>query len=238
MNWRSSVSVPNGSVSCNGVSCVSKCNTNYTSCGNACVDTMSDDNNCGQCSSACSGGSHCVGGACTCPGLTHKCNGSCVANNASACGPNCVVCGTGQDCFSGTCGGASAAGCPTGNACDPTSHTCSTTCDGIVSKCNGGCCDNGVCSSGWTATVCGSGGVTCAQSCVLEACDMDPAWNGGSCECDQDSRCVGNPTGPRCVGNAANGGGLCGCLSDADCSTGKCNLVGLNGGAFPGGYCE
>jgi hypothetical protein len=48
----------------------------------------------------------------------------------------------------------------------------------------------------------------------------------------------GNPTGPRCVGDATNGAGLCGCLSDADCATGKCKLVGLRGGAFPGGYCE
>jgi hypothetical protein len=232
--------VSNSKPSCDGTMCTLACDTNYTSCGDACVDTTSDDNNCNQCGKVCDGGSHCNNGSCACIGLAHMCGDTCVANDANACGSNCTKCGIGQDCFDGMCGCTEAAGCPIGHACDPISHTCSTSCDGLTGKCNGGCCDGNTCSSGLGSSggdVCGSGGVLCASSCVLGACDSDPLWNGGSCECDQDSRCVGNPTGTKCVG--VGGAGLCGCLTNTDCINGyTCNPVGVTVGASPGGFCE
>ena len=186
-----------------------------------------------------SGGQVCTGGSCRCPSGMHLCSASCVPDDANACGPSCTKCTAGQGCFGETCGCTTSAGCPAGQACNPSTHVCSTTCDGIALKCNGGCCNNGTCDPGLggpSGQPCGSGGLQCAQLCVLGACDHFTTWNGGSCECNQDSVCAGNPTGPRCVGNAAAGAGICGCLSDADCGSNKCNLVGANG--FPGGYCQ
>jgi hypothetical protein len=58
-------------------------------------------------------------------------------------------------------------------------------------------------------------------SCVLGACSLGFA-GAGSCECEQDIRCVGANDGPRCVGDAADGAGYCGCTVDSDCTPRTC----------------
>jgi hypothetical protein len=73
-------------------------------------------------------------------------------------------------------------------------------------------------------------------SCVLGACSLGFA-GAGSCECEQDIRCVGANDGPRCVGDAADGAGYCGCTVDSDCTPRTCVTFTVEG-TFPAGYCQ
>jgi len=75
-----------------------------TMCGGQCVDTTSDDNNCGMCGNACPSGASCVSSTCQC-GTGTLCSSSCVDtstdnNNCGKCGN---VCSTSETCTSGTC---------------------------------------------------------------------------------------------------------------------------------------
>ena len=165
------------------------------------------------------------------------------------CGGDCAACANGKgcqkaaDCVSNTCklhkcvpaGCNTSDDCPMGQACNLSTHVCSTTCDGDTETCNGGCCVNATCAPGTQEGACGSGGLLCATSCVLGACSQVPEFGAGSCECGDASHCVGVATGHKCVGQP--GSGVCGCLGSSDCDAGHtCKLVGLQG--FSAGYCE
>ncbi len=89
-----------------------KCTSNQTACGNpaTCLDTNTDNNNCGSCGNDCSeapnpSGSSCQSGSCQCPAGQTSCNDQCVdtntdLNNCGSCGN---VCATGASCSSGSC---------------------------------------------------------------------------------------------------------------------------------------
>lgn len=98
--------IPDGGLVCVG---------STTACGDRCVDTMTDETNCGGCADAthtCASGSFCVGGGCVpvgaCPPPFVTCAGDCIdprsseafcgaigdctgANAGSACGGNCFA---------------------------------------------------------------------------------------------------------------------------------------------------
>src|SRR5205085_2391199 len=63
-----------------------------TKCGASCIDTQTDNQNCGACDKICTGGTTCVAGACTCPANTTLCNGACV--NFATDRANCGGCST------------------------------------------------------------------------------------------------------------------------------------------------
>ena len=70
------------------------CGSSSTLCGTSCVDTQTDNANCGKCGAACAAGEVCSSGACsaTCgTGLT-VCSGTCV--NEKTDNANCGACGT------------------------------------------------------------------------------------------------------------------------------------------------
>jgi len=92
-----------------------ECVSGTVRCGDTCVATQTDNNNCGSCGSACSGGNVCVAGGCVCPVGQGLCNGVCTAvasdpNNCGSCG---LRCGQGQACNQGVCQDCSAGGCRT-----------------------------------------------------------------------------------------------------------------------------
>ena len=100
-----------GCLSSSEIQCVS----GTVRCGDTCVATQTDNNNCGSCGSACSGGNVCVAGGCTCPVGQGVCNGICTAvasdpNNCGVCG---LTCGAGQACNQGVCQDCSQGGCRT-----------------------------------------------------------------------------------------------------------------------------
>ena len=87
------------------------CPPGLTDCGNQCVDTLSDDQNCGTCGNACGAGESCCGG---------ECCDRCECENGQ-CTHNWFVCGSGC-CFQGyTC-------CPdVPFCCSPDKPVCSGT---------------------------------------------------------------------------------------------------------------
>lgn len=98
-----------GCLSSSEVECVS----GTVRCGDTCVATQTDPNNCGSCGSACSGGNTCVAGGCVCPSGREVCNGICTTiatdkNNCGACG---VQCGELFACNQGVCQDCSGGGC-------------------------------------------------------------------------------------------------------------------------------
>jgi stigma-specific protein Stig1 len=74
-------------------SCV--CPSGQTECGGACVDTSSDEANCGSCGHACASGETCESGVCTTPGPTCG-DGQCDSGETPAnCSQDCGACGNG-----------------------------------------------------------------------------------------------------------------------------------------------
>jgi hypothetical protein len=84
-------------------------------CEGACVDTLTDGNNCGSCGNVCQGGATCQNGSCQggqCGGRMVLCEGICTditsdPNNCGACGQRC----NGSNCSNGICGGGQVTGC-------------------------------------------------------------------------------------------------------------------------------
>jgi hypothetical protein len=87
--------VANGTATCSNGQCGFICNSGYSKCGNACVDTDSDPAHCGECNDACGGNEVCSGGQCvgSC-GTLSDCGGECVDLNTDPdhCGTCTTVC--------------------------------------------------------------------------------------------------------------------------------------------------
>ena len=125
-------------------------------CGEACVDTQTDFDNCGSCGKPCAAGQACVGGSCAlaCGGGTTKCGSACVdeavdPHNCGACGK---ACSAGEACVGGSCTGTCASGFTVcmesgsgGTACvDPQSDAAN--CGGCGKACAAGMtCAMGAC---------------------------------------------------------------------------------------------
>ncbi len=92
-----------------------QCFSGTVQCGDTCVATQTDNNNCGACGAACTGGNVCVAGACVCPAGQGVCNGVCtaVATDPKNCGSCGLACGAGQACNQGVCQDCSSGGCRT-----------------------------------------------------------------------------------------------------------------------------
>ena len=78
-----------------------------TSCSGACVDTETDDANCGGCGMKCAAGAACSGGACaiTCGAGLMACNGACTStkDDPANCGACAMACAGGEACKAGVC---------------------------------------------------------------------------------------------------------------------------------------
>jgi hypothetical protein len=137
-----------------------QCASGTQRCGDTCVATQTDPNNCGSCALACAPGSVCVAGNCACPTIPAPdggivlpgpttCNGHCTntatdPNNCGGCaGSDGVVCPFGSVCSGGGC----LDRCPVQNQC-PGGPDGGTTCVDLNNdRQNCGACGN-ACLSG------------------------------------------------------------------------------------------
>jgi hypothetical protein len=100
-------------------------------CGNVCVDTKTDGNNCGKCGTVCAMGATCVQGSCQCASGQMKCGATCVDPKTDD--MNCGKCG--QAC------GADAGAIMGGGMWKCTNGSCAIVCPMGKTECNGACVD-------------------------------------------------------------------------------------------------
>jgi hypothetical protein len=188
------------------------CPTGQMICNDTCINTTTDNNNCGACGEVCSGGT-CQNGKC-CPTGQTNCGGTCVdlTTNPDHCGA-CM-----NDCGNGTC------------QTDP--DTNKTTCCGPgLTNCDGTCVDTqldethcGSCNG--ANSVCGGATETCCGGLCKDT-NTDNT-NCGTCGevCDTtNSESCKDGAPPACCGTGeSNCGGTCSDLTE-DMFCGSCNTA-------------
>lgn len=189
------------------------CPAGQTPCDGVCTDVMTDEANCGACSTVCEAGSVCNGGgqcALSCQqGLT-DCNGTCVDTAADNrhCGACGSVCDPGEVCAgAGTCALSCQAGlidC-NGTCIDPMTDDafCGASGD-CVGFNDGNVCEDGFkCDgAGQCALSCQAGLLECNGTCI------DPLSDNTFCGASAD--CTGANAGAICSdGFKCNGAGTC-----------------------------
>src|SRR5262245_38930637 len=190
-------------------------------CNGVCVNTWTDNNNCGGCGSVCSEASDCQEGVCRClPTRQDICGDVCTNvlwdhDNCGSCGHACAA---NQGCFLGTCG------CP-----DASQLWCNDQCvDGFTDRNNCGSCGN-VCPAGQDCVggecqaPCGPCHELVNNVCVLK----DPSancceWNGNAHYCAAGEQCAAfgccSAEAQVCLGN---GTAQC-CYAGLVCQEGRC----------------
>ncbi len=208
--------------------CTSGCSAPAVRCGASCVDTTSDQNNCGACAAACVSRANSVT-SCVASACRYTCNAGfadCNANAADGCETslNSVA-----NC--GRCGGA----CSLAHA---------------TPACVAGSCTIGGCDSGWgncdgnaangcetpltTTTNCGGCGVACTRANANATCA------GGSCAIGSCVAGFGNcdgsdPNGCEVRLNTNGNCGACGAAcapanATGSCASGSCQVVSCSAG--------
>lgn len=174
----------NGLTDCDDPACAqdpacAPCPTGQTRCNGTCVDTQTDNANCGSCGNACTSGETCQAGVCTggpgCGSGQTECNGVCTdtQTDPANCGSCANACAPGQSCTGGAC-----TGCETGK----------TDCNGTCVDLNGDEANCGACG-----TACGAGQTCENGSCSGGECSAaeEPCPNGKS-DCCAGLQCVDN----------------------------------------------
>jgi hypothetical protein len=169
------------------------CNADgFLCCDGGCVDTETDNANCGTCGTTCGGGTTCVAGACVCntptdcqqptnPCLVATCTSGVCGTAQAADNTTCSL-GSGQEgiCVNGGCASSICAGACTQDA------ECSGTPDCYCNRAEGTCfactrdCAGKVCGPDGCGGVCGPGcvfGANCVSNgtaCITEPPPCDP----------------------------------------------------------------
>jgi hypothetical protein len=236
---------------CQSGACVAMCTNGFTSCGSGggccctlsvcsgqCVNTQSDNNNCGVCGKACGAGNSCQNGSCCTTGQTN-CGGTCTnlltdTNNCNACGN---VCPAGHTCVNGSCCGAGLLSC--GAQCvnpqnDPNNcGACFNVCPAAAPNCNGGgCCAGTKTSCSGVCVDLTSDNNNCGK--CGNACGGGAQCQNGTCSCGTyESYCGGT-----CIfsDNDFNNCGSCGhvCAAGQVCSNGLCTGACSQGSSCSG----
>jgi hypothetical protein len=223
-------------VSCGLGSCVAgvcQCDPGAQDCAGTpvCVDTTSDINHCGSCTTPCTliNGT-CSGGLCACPaGRPTDCSGFCANTDTDM--SHCGSCGTPCTLVNGTCSTGLCV-CPVTRPTD-CSGTCTNT-DTDLANCGacGAPCNlvNGICSSG----LCGcpvTSPTNCSGTCANTSTD---SGNCGTCghACGSGQACKTGiccaPGRPVCQSACCDGGSAC--CAGGDCPNQHDN--GLGGSYF------
>ncbi|MGC4094231.1 MAG: hypothetical protein QM756_41250 [Polyangiaceae bacterium] len=184
------------------------CPSNQLSCGDVCVNPLSDAKNCGGCGRACSTGQSCLEGACTCPSETTLCSSGCVDINydTSNCGKCNAVCGSSQTCEQGKCVSSGGAGGQSGVAGNSAVAGQASGLGGTTSS-GGGAANGG---AGATGGVSGGGGAAAGGGTAGSA--GTAGAGGATCPTSQPQSGSACPTG--LTGCQYTGGYICSCGAD------------------------
>jgi len=231
---------------CEDAKCV--CPGTEIVCGDQCVDTDTDQDNCGGCGLPCIGGA-CTGGVCVCPEGKTNCHGTCadLDTDKQHCGSCNVACSDAEICGlpPDVVGAAGAGGGGSGGegvhecVCPPEREDCSGVCADLTSDmnhcgdCDTACPGDKICSA--SACVCTPGTEDCGGGvCANLSSDKDHC---GDCDtaCPSNQICknknCGCPAGSSLCGdtcvdlqNDRNNCNSCGkaCGGDQVCSGGQC----------------
>lgn len=130
------------------------CEAGLRCCGEVCVNTFEDDNNCGECGNRCSPGKICFGGVCECLNGLTRCGDFCLDtsrdwDNCGACDQRCLPLGT--PCCDGVCtenrfNNSHCGNC--NNSCPPGFECCHAQC---IDSEDFTCCPSQPPSVGWCA---------------------------------------------------------------------------------------
>ena len=225
------------------------CPAGQSVCGTSCVDTQSDDTNCGACGATCPMGQRCAMGVCGCSMGQTACGGSCVdtqsdERNCGACG---TVCPAAQSCEMGLCCLPCAAprvvcGAGARMTCTDT-QTDTSNCGACGMLCpRGQSCSMGRCQCPMGTTGCGTPTVCVntqsnAGNCGAcgNVCGMGQACTMGVCQCGAGlTRCgTGSTSTCRNLQTDNANCGTCGvaCAAGRVCAAGVCQVS--CGGATP-----
>jgi hypothetical protein len=215
---------PSGEV-CMGNQCVSSCTAaGGTLCGTACVNTQSDNANCGACAMACTSGQACSAGKCaaTCAPGYDVCTTdggfycAVLAGDNNNCGTCGKICPSGQYCSMGTC-------TPQSTSCPQGQTLCQADAGFGDGGPGGGSCvnlqaDNNNCGS--CGHACGAG-----ESCLAASCQSGPACPNGLLACPNatgGSTCVAYLIDPSNCGGCNKS-----CGENGICTQGACACPGL-----------
>ncbi|HEY1958873.1 MAG TPA: hypothetical protein VGH28_24845 [Polyangiaceae bacterium] len=191
-------------------------------CGDTCVDTQSNFQNCGSCGNACPNDQVCSHGACAvvCGGGTARCGNDCVDLNSDV--NNCGSC---------------AKPCPSGNVCSK--GTCAVTCQPGLTDCNGDCVDvnQNDDNCGACGSACGGGQVCSAGKCIatcqsgFKSCTVGDAGATQCVDTQLDNANCGNCNAP-CPGGEVCSNGTCGLTCNG--GTSKCSNACVDESIDPG----
>jgi hypothetical protein len=213
----------NGQTSCDGNSCVLKCNDGFHACGTTCarnVDPMTCGTGCTPCPVPTGGTATCDGTMCgaTCPQKTKLCKGACI-DEGKACEGTCLA--GAHDCNGNCVSDTDVANC--GTSCMPcgTAMNAQATCDGKACglKCLGSfkqCSDGRCVASSACCAACGAG-THCVNGTTCESdCKPGPCFPGGDkCKLGQIV-CDGTP------GGQCQQTGTVNCGAEEVCKSGTC----------------
>lgn len=234
------------------------CPAGMQPCGGACVDTDTDDGNCGGCGVVCDLEEACVAGACepACGPGRVACDGACIDPRTSRefCGAagDCAGDDAGESCAPGTvCDGAGSCAVEClpdlvqcGDACvDPMvdREFCGASGDCLAMNAGAACADGFVCSAGECALSCQAELLGCDGTCV------DPMEDERYCGASGD--CMASNAGDECGADERCDTGLCCGLGEANCSNtcvdvlanasacGDCNTICGGGELCSSGAC-
>jgi hypothetical protein len=219
------------------------CPVGQLSCGGACVNPQTDNNNCGACGAVCPMGQSCMTGACrptvVCPMGQTACGATCV--NTTSDNANCGMCGNacpmGQVCTMSVCGAPPCAMGQTrcGAACVDTQAD-NANCGACGNACAmGQTCRAGTCT---TTVTCPMGQTECSGTCV------DTQTSNGNC-----GRCgLACPMGQTCRAGTCMGvivcpmgqtvcGAACADLQTDEINCGMCGRSCAMGETCTAGVC-
>ncbi|MBK8995105.1 MAG: hypothetical protein IPM35_05040 [Myxococcales bacterium] len=213
-----------------------KCPTGQTACGDTCVRTEQDPNNCGACGTVCQGAQVCDNGSCAdaCSGGRTDCDKSCVdtSSDPAHCGGCATFCTEAETCSSGKC----SSSCATGQTQCGASCVDTQTSDQHCGTCSNNCGTGKKCQAGSCVVSCTTGQTLCDGACVDTQLNQNHCGKCGTA-CPGGQVCNAGECKIACPGGQTECSGLCKSLDSDDKNCGACGNACQTGEVCSNGQC-